>query len=82
MHSRISFVITARAALLILQGDSWILIFLIVLLLITYYMINLITWKSFFIVGFHFNIVANKCSNVLPKFSQSQFICALNIENI
>ena len=33
MHSRISFVITARAALLILQGDSWILTFLIVLLL-------------------------------------------------
>ena len=46
MHSRISIVITSRAALLKLRADSWILKFLIVLLLrILKYMINSITWK-------------------------------------
>ena len=34
-----------------------------------------------FLIGFYFDIRANKVSNVLPKFSKSQFIFTLIVEN-
>ena len=65
----------------LLQGYSWNLIFLTVLLL---GILNCIRaskiWKNF-LKGFLFDIRANKVLNVFLNFSQSQFIFTLNIGN-